>query len=285
MTILGDALARTRPNDKQPNRPSRSPIESSLPFVDLVGVSLRYGDTLALADATISIARGEFVAVVGPSGCGKSTLMKLVTGLLPPTSGEVRFDGQRVDGPVHGAGMAFQNATLMPWRTTLGNVMLPLEIVEPFKRNIRRDRKGLEARAQKLLDAVGLGEFAGKLPWQLSGGMQQRTNLCRAIVHDPKLLMLDEPFAALDAFTKEDLWQVLQGLWLRQRFTAILVTHDLREAVFLADTVYVMSQRPGRIMHRSSIDLPRPRTLETTFEPAYTDLVNELRARIAEVRS
>ena len=254
-------------------------------MVELLDVSLRYGDMLALADATLSIHQGGIVAVVGPSGCGKSTLMKLVTGLLPPTSGEVRLDGQRVEGPVRGAGMAFQNPTLLPWRSTLGNVMLPLEIVEPFKRMMRRDRKGLEARAQKLLESVGLGEFGARFPWQLSGGMQQRANLCRSIVHDPKLLMLDEPFAALDAFTKEDLWQVLQELWLRQNFTAILVTHDLREAAFLSDTVYVMSQRPGRIVCRYPIDIPRPRTLATTFEPAYTDIVNELRGRIAEVRS
>jgi NitT/TauT family transport system ATP-binding protein len=264
---------------------AKDTAQASQPMVELLDVSLRYGEMLALANATLSIDPGGFIAVVGPSGCGKSTLMKLVTGLLPPTSGEVRLDGKRVEGPVRGAGMAFQNATLLPWRSTLDNVMLPLEIVEPFKRMMRHDRKGLEARAQKLLASVGLGEFGASLPWQLSGGMQQRANLCRSIVHDPKLLMLDEPFAALDAFTKEDLWQVLQELWLRQHFTAILVTHDLREAAFLADTVYVMSQRPGRIVRRYPIDIPRPRTLATTFDPAYTDIVNELRARIAEVRS
>jgi NitT/TauT family transport system ATP-binding protein len=258
---------------------------SQQPMVELVDVSLRYGDMLALTNTTMSIEKGGFVAVVGPSGCGKSTLMKLVTGLLPSTSGEVRLEGKRVEGPVRGAGMAFQNANLLPWRSTLDNVMLPLEIVEPFKRNIRRDRKGLEARVQKLLEAVGLGEFGASFPWQLSGGMQQRTNLCRSIIHDPKLLMLDEPFAALDAFTKEDLWLVLQELWLRRRFTAILVTHDLREAAFLADTVYVMSQRPGQIVHRCAIEIDRPRTLATTFDSAYTDVVNELRSRIAKVRS
>jgi NitT/TauT family transport system ATP-binding protein len=255
------------------------------PMVELIDVDLRYGELLALTNTTMSIDKGGFVAVVGPSGCGKSTLMKLVTGLLPPTRGEVRVDGRSVDGPVRGAGMAFQNATLLPWRSTFDNVMLPLEIVAPFKHTLRRDRKDLEARVQKLLQAVGLGKFGASFPWQLSGGMQQRTNLCRSIIHDPKLLMLDEPFAALDAFTKEDLWLVLQDLWLRQRFTAILVTHDLREAAFLADTVYVMSERPGRIVHRSAIDIGRPRTLATTFDAAYTNIVNELRARIAELRS
>jgi NitT/TauT family transport system ATP-binding protein len=262
-----------------------APPLSPKPMVELDDVALRYDEVLALTNATMSIPKGGFVAVVGPSGCGKSTLMKLVTGLLPPTSGEVRLDGRRVEGPVRGAGMAFQNATLLPWRSTFDNVMLPLEIVEPFKRNNRRNRKSHEARVQNLLQAVGLGDFGASFPWQLSGGMQQRANLCRSIIHDPTLLMLDEPFAALDAFTKEDLWQVLQDLWLRQRFTAILVTHDLREAAFLADTVYVMSERPGRIVGRCPIDIARPRTLATTFEPAYTDIVNELRARIAEIRS
>jgi NitT/TauT family transport system ATP-binding protein len=254
------------------------------PMVELNAVSLKYDDMLALDRTTLTIGAGEFVAVVGPSGCGKSSLMKLVTGLLPPTTGEIRFNGRPVNGPVRGAGMAFQNATLLPWRTTLANVMLPLEIVEPYKRQQRRAKAELVGRAQRLLDIVGLSEFGDRLPWQLSGGMQQRANLCRAIVHDPALLMLDEPFAALDAFTKEDLWQVLQDLWLRQRFTTILVTHDLREAAYLADTVYVMSARPGHIVQRCPVPLPRPRTPETTFDAAYTDLVNELRALIAAVR-
>jgi NitT/TauT family transport system ATP-binding protein len=262
--------------------PSRSPAD---PLVELIDVSLKYDDMLALDRTSLSIEPGEFVAVVGPSGCGKSTLMKLVTGLLPPTTGEIRFGGNPVSGPVQGAGMAFQNATLLPWRTTLDNVMLPLEIVEPYKRLARGPNSEMNRRVQKLLDIVGLGEFGDRLPWQLSGGMQQRANLCRALVHEPKLMMLDEPFAALDAFTKEDLWQVLQELWLRHKFTAILVTHDLREAAYLADTVYVMSNRPGRILHRCTVPLPRPRTPETTFDANYTDLVNELRALIAAVRS
>ena len=278
------SIVVTSPNwADDPRKNVASP--SRQPMVELVNVDLRYDEMLALTNTTMSIDKGGFVAVVGPSGCGKSTLMKLVTGLLPSTRGEVRVDGKRVDGPVRGAGMAFQNATLLPWRSTFDNVMLPLEIVEPFKHTLRRDRKELEVRVQKLLQAVGLGEFGASFPWQLSGGMQQRANLCRSIIHDPTLLMLDEPFAALDAFTKEDLWLVLQDLWLRQRFTAILVTHDLREAVFLADTVYVMSQRPGQIVHQYAIDIGRPRTLATTFDASYTDIVNELRARIAQVRS
>ena len=253
-------------------------------FVDLRGVSLTYGlgkdATLALADATFSIDKGEFVAVVGPSGCGKSTIMKLVTGLLPATGGEVRVRGSAVTGPIKGVGMAFQNPTLMPWRTTMDNVLLPMEIVEPHKRRFRRHRAEYEARAMALLETVGLADFAQKYPWQLSGGMQQRSNLCRALIHEPELLMLDEPFGALDAFTREELWGVMQALWLEKRFTGVLVTHDLREAAYLADTVYVMSRRPGRIVMAKKIDIPRPRTLATTFEPHFVDLVHELRDRI-----
>jgi NitT/TauT family transport system ATP-binding protein len=253
-------------------------------FVDLKAVSLTYRlgkeSIVALADATFGIERGEFVAVVGPSGCGKSTIMKLVTGLLPATGGEVQVRGAKVTGPIKGVGMAFQNPTLMPWRTTMDNILLPMELVEPHKRRFRRHRAEYEAQAMALLRTVGLADFAQRHPWQLSGGMQQRSSLCRALIHQPELLMLDEPFGALDAFTREELWGVMQALWLEKRFTGVLVTHDLREAAYLADTVYVMSRRPGRIVMTRKIDIPRPRTLATTFEPHFVDLVHELRDRI-----
>jgi NitT/TauT family transport system ATP-binding protein len=168
----------------------------------------------------------------------------------------------------------------MPWRTTMNNILLPMEVVEPHKRRFRSHRAEYVERAMRLLKTVGLADFADKYPWQLSGGMQQRSNLCRALIHEPELLMLDEPFGALDAFTREELWGVMQALWLEKRFTGVLVTHDLREAVYLADTVYVMSRRPGRIVLAKKIDLPRPRTLETTFEPHFVDIVHELRDRI-----
>ncbi len=258
---------------------------SDRPFVEMKSVALAYQNERetveAVAEATLSIARGEFVAVVGPSGCGKSTLMKLVTGLLPPTRGDIYVRGEQVTRPVKGVGMAFQNATLMPWRTTRDNVLLPFEVVQPHKRRFRRHRAEYEARADRLLAAVGLGGFGDKFPWQLSGGMQQRSNLCRALIHEPELLMLDEPFGALDAFTREELWGVMQQLWLDRRFTAVLVTHDLREAVYLADTVYVMSVRPGRMVMVKRVDFPRPRTLESTFDPRFVDIVHELRARIS----
>jgi NitT/TauT family transport system ATP-binding protein len=265
------------------------PVPQPRPFVELRDVSISYGGEeeglLALDHVSIDVGVGEFVAVVGPSGCGKSTLMKLVTGLLPPSSGSVMVDGEEVTSPIKCVGMAFQNSTLMPWRTTLKNVMLPLEIVQPFKRERRQQSEAHKARAERLLDAVGLGGFGPKYPWQLSGGMQQRANLCRALVHEPKLLMLDEPFGALDAFTREELWIIMQDLWMRQRFSSVLVTHDLREAVFLADVVYVLSKRPGRVLFRKRINLPRPRTIASSFDTAFVNIVHELRDKIMEARS
>lgn len=257
-------------------------------FVKIDGVSLTYRlaeeETLAVEDLNIDIQEGEFVAVVGPSGCGKSTLMKLVTGLLNTSAGNITIGGKPVKGPVQGVGMAFQNSTLLPWRTTLDNVMLPLEIVEPHKRRLRKEKKTYIEQAMALLKTVGLADFADKFPWQLSGGMQQRANVCRSIIHNPRLLMLDEPFGALDAFTREELWGVMQALWMEKKFTAILITHDLREATYLADRVFVMSKRPGKIILSKEIDIPRPRTLDTTFEPHFGEIVHELREHIHSVR-
>ena len=253
-------------------------------FVEVEDVSLRYGEeetgTLAIKDATLSIADGEFIAVVGPSGCGKSSLLKLVSGLHPPVSGAVRVAGKPVTKPIDICGIAFQNATLLPWRTTLENVLLPLEIVEPYASTFRRNRDEYVSRAKELLAAVSLAGFEDRYPWELSGGMQQRASLCRALIHKPRLLLLDEPFGALDAFTREDLWEVLQNLCIKEKPTVILVTHELREAVFLADTVYVVSPRPGRIIRKETVPFPRPRTYEMTFEPAFVDIVHSLRENI-----
>ncbi len=229
----------------------------------------------------MSIREGEFIAIVGPSGCGKSSLLKLVSGLHPALRGEVVVDGRPVTAPISICGMAFQNSTLLPWRTALENVLLPLEIVQPFARDFSRRRSEYADRARRLLGEVGLAGFENKYPWELSGGMQQRTSLCRSLIHDPRILLLDEPFGALDAFTREDLWEVLQTLWMEKRPTVILVTHDLREAAYLADTIYVSSPRPGRIVARTEVAFPRPRTLETTFLPGFMDTVHALRERIA----
>ncbi len=234
----------------------------------------------AVEDVSLSIARGEFVAVVGPSGCGKSSLMKLVSGLHPPLSGRLTVEGQPVRGPLKSVGMAFQNSNLLPWRSATDNVLLPLEIVEPYRSRMRAERAAYRDKAVKLLESVGLAGFTAKFPWELSGGMQQRASICRALIHEPDILMLDEPFAALDAFTREELWCALRDLQAARNVTVMLVTHDLREAVFLADTVYVMSSRPGRIVRRCEVPIARPRDLEVTYTEPFQNIVHELRGLI-----
>ncbi len=256
-------------------------------FVSLENVNHAYAgaeDAPAVEGLSLDVAEGEFAAVVGPSGCGKSTLMKLATGLQFPFKGTVTVAGERVTHPVKIAGMAFQAPTLLPWRTTLDNLLLPLEIVEPYRREMRRRKAEFSARADNLLGSVGLHGQGGKFPWELSGGMQQRASLCRALIHEPKLLMLDEPFGALDAFTREELWCVIRDLHAARKITVILVTHDLREAVFLADRIFVMSSRPGRVVVERRIELPRPRDLEVTFTKEFQDIVHELRAHIVKAR-
>jgi len=259
-------------------------------FVDFQNVWLAYNDELlaqnhyAVEDINLQVKQGEFIAIVGPSGCGKSTFMKLTTGLKRPSKGQIFVDGQPVTGPLKISGMAFQAPSLLPWRTTLDNVLLPLEIVEPFRSQFKQRKAEFAERASKLLRNVGLGGYEDKFPWQLSGGMQQRASICRALIHEPKMLLLDEPFGALDAFTREELWCILRDLWTEQKFNVILVTHDLRESVFLADTVYVMSKSPGRFVVKKEIDLPRPRDLEVTYTPEFTHIVHELRGHIGAMR-
>ena len=254
-------------------------------LVQLDRISMAYGrgklSLKVIEDVSLDIAKGEFIAVVGPSGCGKSSLMKLISGLHPPFAGSLTIEGAPVKGPLKSVGMAFQNSNLLPWRTALENVLLPLEIVEPHRSRLRSERKQYTEKAIKLLESVGLAGFSGKHPWELSGGMQQRTSICRALIHEPEILMLDEPFGALDAFTREELWCTLRDLQAARGVTVMLVTHDLREAVILADTVYVMSNRPGRILKRCEVNLARPRDLEVTYTPEFTDIVHELRHLIS----
>ncbi len=263
---------------------------SPRPFVDFQNVWLAYNDELlaqgqfAVEDISLQMTQGEFIAIVGPSGCGKSTFMKLTTGLKMPSKGTIHVDGSPVTGPLKISGMAFQAPSLLPWRTTIDNVLLPLEIVEPYRSNFKAKRKEYEERASKLLQSVGLGGYEKKFPWQLSGGMQQRASICRALIHEPKMLLLDEPFGALDAFTREELWCALRDLHAAQKFNVILVTHDLRESVFLADRVYCMSKSPGRFIVQRDIDLPRPRDLEVTYSPEFTAIVQELRGHIGAIR-
>lgn len=255
-----------------------------LGLVVLDNVSMAYGKGAsavpAIQNVSLEIKKGEFIAVVGPSGCGKSSLMKLISGLHPTSQGSLSVAGEPVTKPLKSVGMAFQNSNLLPWRTCIDNVLLPLEIVPPHRQKIRGQRSQYKQKAEELLNSVGLTGFTGKFPWQLSGGMQQRASICRALIHEPEILMLDEPFGALDAFTREELWCALRDIHAARGVTVMLVTHDLREAVFLADTVYVMSNRPGRIVKRCSVALPRPRDLEVTYTQEFQDVVHELRSMI-----
>jgi NitT/TauT family transport system ATP-binding protein len=260
------------------------------PFVDFDQVWLAYNDELqaqghfAVEDISLKVTEGEFIAIVGPSGCGKSTFMKLATGLRMPSKGTIHIDGAPVTGPLKISGMSFQAPSLLPWRSTVDNVLLPLEIVEPHRTQFKARRDEYRERAVQLLRTVGLAGYEDKLPHQLSGGMQQRASICRALIHEPKMLLLDEPFGALDAFTREELWCTLRDLWTARQFNVILVTHDLRESVFLADTVYVMSKSPGRFVVKRHIDLPRPRDLELTYTSAFSDIVHDLRGHIGALR-
>ncbi len=251
-------------------------------FVQLENVGVTFGQakdkTEALQPTSLTISKGEFVALVGPSGCGKSTILKLVSELLKPTTGNIFFAGRELGAKPVRVGMAFQSASLLPWMSIRDNVMLPLKIVPPFKQSFRARRHNeYKDRADALLSQVGLEDFADKSPWQLSGGMMQRANLCRALIHDPDLLLLDEPFGALDQFTREELWQTLQDLWLERSPTVMLVTHDLREAAYLASRICVMSARPGRIIDDRPVKFARPRPIDISFEPAFVGLVRELR--------
>ena len=204
------------------------------PFVDFQNVWLAYNDELlaknqfAVEDISLQVNEGEFIAIVGPSGCGKSTFMKLTTGLKMPSRGSIHINGDAVTGPLKISGMSFQAPSLLPWRSTIDNVLLPLEIVEPHRSQFKARHGEYRERASKLLQTVGLGGYEDKLPHQLSGGMQQRASICRALIHEPKMLLLDEPFGALDAFTREELWCTLRDLWSAQRFNVILVRSEER---------------------------------------------------------
>jgi NitT/TauT family transport system ATP-binding protein len=254
-------------------------------MVQLENVRVSYGagaeTFLALDRTDMIVETGDFVALVGPSGCGKSTILRLVAGLQRPSEGEILVGGREIGAERIGVGMAFQNPTMLPWLTIRQNVMLPLKIVQPFRSSYRAEKsKGFRDRAEALLEKVGLAGFGDRQPWQLSGGMLQRASLCRALIHEPKLLMLDEPFGALDQFTREELWSILQSLWMERRPTVFLVTHDLREAAFLTTRILVMSTRPGRLTEDRAVEFARPRTIDTTYEEDFTTLTHALRSSI-----
>jgi len=257
--------------------------------IELSEVSVTFGRgeraVPALSSTTLRIGDGEFIALVGPSGCGKSTILRLVAGLVQPTTGVVILGGREVAAKALRIGMAFQNPTMLPWLTIEQNIMLPLKIVEPYRSEFRKLRRTtFRDKANALLEQVGLKGFARRFPWQLSGGMLQRANLCRALIHEPRMLLLDEPFGALDQFTREELWSILQQLWMLHQPTVLLVTHDLREAGFLGSRICVMSARPGRILDDRRVTFDRPRTVAMTFEPDFVALNQRLREFIVGER-
>lgn len=258
------------------HKPKGKEIKS---LIEIKGVTHAYqtasGPLSVLDGLNVSVPEGSFAAVVGPSGCGKSTLIKLVAGLMKPDEGEVWLHGEQVKGPRKTVGMAFQNPVLLEWRTILDNVILPLEIVAPSMPKADRI-----ARAMELLEMVGLVGFENKRPSELSGGMRQRASLCRSLVHKPDVLIMDEPFGALDAFTREDLWQTMRDLRRAEPFTAVLITHDLRESVFLGDQVIVLSGRPARTQYVMDIDLPEDRNPDVLFTPKTADMLHTLRDQI-----
>jgi NitT/TauT family transport system ATP-binding protein len=243
--------------------------------IHLAGVSKRFrtrqGETLALDALDLDVPEGEFLAVVGPSGCGKSTLLRLVAGLMPASSGSVQVFGREVAGPVTELGIVFQQPVLLDWRDVLGNVL--------FQAGIRGlSEAAFRDRALALLRQVGLEDFADRYPHELSGGMRQRASIARALLHDPPLLLMDEPFGALDALTREQMRLDLEALWMRSRKTVLFITHSVDEAVLLADRVAVMSPRPGRIERLLAIDLPRPRGLAARRDPRFIAAVEEVTA-------
>jgi len=229
------------------------------------------GPLTALEGLSFGLGQREFVSVLGPSGCGKSTLLKLVTGLLKPTQGKIALAGAAVTGPRPDVGIVFQQPTLLPWRNVLNNVLVPI-------RARGGDVAAYIGKARELLDLVGLSAFEKHYPHELSGGMQQRVGIARGLVHDPELLLMDEPFAALDAMTRETMMDELQRIWMSTSKSVLFITHSIPEAVYLSDRIVVMSPRPGRVIETLDIDLPRPRGLETMAQPRFNEMTTHLRS-------
>jgi NitT/TauT family transport system ATP-binding protein len=253
-------------------------IDAKDSIMSLDGVSRRFTSrandaVLALDNVSLDIRRNQFITLVGPSGCGKSTLLKIISGIIPPTAGTIEFDGSRLLKPSRQIGMVFQRPVLLPWRSVVENILFPIEMLGWNVAEYREE-------VQRLIQLVGLGGFENALPNELSGGMQQRVSICRALVYDPKMLMMDEPFGALDAMTREDLSVELLRIWTERKKTVIFVTHSIPEAVLLADRVVIMSARPGRILMDLRVDLPRPRSLETERLAEFQDLVHTVREAI-----
>ena len=269
MTLLkGASTAEANPK----HRPLGS--SHSRDFIRINQVGKLFGGrgpvVTALQDINLDIGLAEFVAIVGPSGCGKSTLLRILAGLISTSSGTVWFGDRKLEGPRHDIGVVFQSPVLFPWRTVLDNVLVPIDVQ-------KLDRKKYLSRARELINLVGLSEFEQRYPAELSGGMQQRVGIVRALVHDPAMLLMDEPFGALDAMTREHMNVELQRLWMAQSKTILFITHSISEAVFLADRVVVMTPRPGRIAEVLDIDLPRERTLDMMTTPPFGEYVRRIR--------
>lgn len=247
-------------------------------YIRVSGLNKTFGagrdGVLALKDIDCRIEQGSFVTIVGPSGCGKSTLLRILAGLLDYEVGQVALDGQPIHGSRRDVGVVFQSSILLPWRTILENVMLPADV-------LGLDRKKARERAMELLHMVRLDGFEHKLPRQLSGGMQQRASIARALLHDPKILLMDEPFGALDAMTRERMNLELQRIWMESGKTVVLITHSIPEAVFLGDVVLVMSPRPGTLEKVIRIDLPRPRSMDVMGDPKFTAAAAGIRERFS----
>jgi len=252
------------------------PLRASVvePFVRAKAVEKTYvsrgRELKALDRVSLDIPPGQFLSIVGPSGCGKSTLMMMIAGLIPVTGGEIVIHGQKVTAPYTDVGVVFQRDALLEWRTVLDNVLLQIDV-----RRLKRSQ--YDAAARELLARVGLEGFESYYPWELSGGMRQRVSLCRGLIHDPSLLLMDEPFGALDALTREQMNLDLQRIWMEDRKTMLFITHSIWEAAFLADRVVVMSPRPGRIVTTITIDLPRPRRLSVRETPEFGRYVAQIR--------
>jgi NitT/TauT family transport system ATP-binding protein len=242
-------------------------------MVRISALKKTFGELEAIRQLSFDVADGEFLSVLGPSGCGKSTLLMMIAGLIDPSAGEIRIKDAKVAGPRREVGVVFQSPVLLPWRTVLQNVLFPIEL-------LKLPRRQYERRAMDLLRMAKIDEFSGHLPRQLSGGMRQRVAICRALVHDPSILLMDEPFSALDAITRDEMAVELQRIWQANRKTVIFVTHSIREAAFLSDRVLDMARRPATIIDELPIDLPRPRSIAVTEDEAFNRLVRHLRNAI-----
>jgi NitT/TauT family transport system ATP-binding protein len=270
-------LIRQRPPTFDSSTHISKVTDFAMEKISLQGIHKAYltssGRTIALQNVDLNIAEDEFIALVGPSGCGKSTLLRIVSALIKPSKGKVLVDGLTLTGPSRDVGIVFQQAVLLPWRSVLDNVLLPAEI-------LGLDMKEARKRAYQLLEMVHLTGFEARRPSELSGGMQQRAAICRALIHSPSVLLMDEPFAALDAMTREELGFELLRIWSIEKKTIIFVTHNISEAILLADRVVAMSPRPGRISEIVKIDLPRPRTLDMEFSKTFKGYSDRVRAVI-----